>query len=125
MELRNIRLFYETADWGPYSDTTSGWYNLPVNLHLPYDQNTLTFDFSAIFFSVHEKIKYSVMLEGAEETWTNIGNTAFMTYSNLKPGSYTFLVKAQNADGVWSEPISYSFLIKKPFWATLLFQITC
>ncbi|MBK7034896.1 MAG: response regulator [Bacteroidetes bacterium] len=125
VELRNIRLFYETADWGPYSDTTSGWYNLPVNLHLPYDQNTLTFDFSAIFFSVHEKIKYSVMLEGAEETWTNIGNTAFMTYSNLKPGSYTFLVKAQNADGVWSEPISYSFLIKKPFWATLLFQITC
>ena len=124
IELRNIRLFFETTDWGLYSDTTAGWYNLPVNVKLPYNQNHITFDFSAIFFSIHEKIKYQVMLEGFEDDWQNIDNNTSMTYSNLKPGTYTFNVKAQNADGIWSDPVSYSFTIKKPFWATLIFQIT-
>ncbi|MBK7443152.1 MAG: response regulator [Bacteroidetes bacterium] len=124
IELRNIRLFFETTDWGPYSDTTAGWYNLPVNLKLPYDQNHITFDFSAIFFSVHEKITYQVYLDGFEDDWKDIGNSTSMTYSNLKPGTYTFSVKAKNADGIWSDAVTYSFTIKKPFWATLLFQIT-
>ncbi len=127
IELRNIRLFYENADWAPWCDSLGGWYNLPVNLHLPYDQNHLTFDFSAIFFSVHEKIKYQVLLEGFDEKddWQDIGTSTSMTYSNLKPGTYTFYVKAQNADGIWSAPVSYSFLIKKPFWQQVAFQIAC
>ncbi len=125
LELRNIRLFFETADWGYYSDTLAGWYNLPVNLSLPHDQNHLTFDFSAIFFSVHEKITYQVKMEGFEDTWQDIATANSMTYSNLKPGKYTFSVKAKNADGVWSDAVSYQFNIRKPFWATLLFQITC
>ncbi|MFI5172576.1 MAG: ATP-binding protein, partial [Chitinophagales bacterium] len=125
VELRNIRLFYENTDWAPYSDTLTGWYNLPVNLQLPYDKNHITFDFSALFFSVHEKINYEVQLEGFEESWQNIGTNTSMTYSNLKPGKYTFKVKAKNADGVWSEPVSYSFVISKPFWSTLFFQIGC
>lgn len=124
IELRNIRLFFETTDWGLYSDTTAGWYNLPVNVKLPYNQNHITFDFSAIFFSIHEKIKYQVMLEGFEDDWQNVDHNTSMTYSNLKPGTYTFNVKAQNADGIWSDPVSYTFTIKKPFWATLIFQIT-
>ncbi len=124
IELRNIRLFFETTDWGLYSDTTAGWYNLPVNVKLPYNQNHITFDFSAIFFSIHEKIKYQVLLEGFEDDWQNIDHNTSMTYSNLKPGTYTFNVKAQNADGIWSDPVSYTFTIKKPFWATLIFQIT-
>lgn len=125
LELRNIRLFFETADWGLFSDTLAGWYNLPVNLSLPYDQNHLTFDFSAIFFSVHEKITYQVKMAGFEDTWQDIGTAATMTYSNLKPGNYTFFVKAKNADGVWSDETSYQFTVRKPFWATLLFQIGC
>lgn len=124
VELRNIRLNYETTDWFEFSDTLMGWYNLPVNLQLPHDKNHLTFDFSAIYFSVHEKIIYEVQLEGFDDFWQNIANNTSMTYSNLKPGNYTFKVKAKNADGVWSEPTTYSFIINKPFWSTLFFQIS-
>ncbi|HNI55766.1 MAG TPA: two-component regulator propeller domain-containing protein [Chitinophagales bacterium] len=123
IELRNIRLYYENPDWALYSDSIGGWYNLPVNLHLPYDQNHVTFDFSAIFFSVHEKIQYAVMLEGFDDTWQNIGTGTSMTYSNLKPGNYTFQVRAQNADGVWSDPVTYKFSISKPFWLTWWFIV--
>ena len=124
IELRNIRLFYETPDWSLYSDSLSGWYNLPAGLNLPYEQNHLTFDFSAIFFSKHEKVTYQVRLDGFDDTWQDIGTNTYMTYSNIKPGNYTFHVRAQNADGVWSTPVTYAFKIEKPFWATLWFLIS-
>ena len=41
------------------------------------------------------------------------------TYTNLDPGSYTFMVKATNADGIWSDtPTTLSFEILPPFWKT-------
>ncbi|MEZ5014232.1 MAG: two-component regulator propeller domain-containing protein [Chitinophagales bacterium] len=123
VELRNMRLFYETTDWLPFCDSLSGWFSLPVNLHLPYDQNNLTFDFGAIFFSVHEKIQYQVRLTGYDNDWQNLENNTSVTYSNIKPGKYTFAVRAQNADGIWSDEVTYNFVVEKPFWQTLWFRI--
>ena len=123
VQLQKIRLFYEDADFSEFSDSLAGWYNLPVNLVLPYDKNHLTFDFSGIYFSVPEKEKYQVMLDGFDDDWRDMGTTHSMTYSNLPPAGYRFLVRASNADGIWSDPASYEFSIRKPFWDTLVFKI--
>src|SRR5690606_22686973 len=40
-------------------------------------------------------------------------------YTDLKPGNYTFRVKASNNDGLWNEEgASASFSILPPWWGT-------
>ncbi len=33
------------------------------------------------------------------------------TFGNIHEGSYTFKVKARSPDGIWSEPVTYSFKV--------------
>jgi signal transduction histidine kinase len=42
------------------------------------------------------------MLVGYDKTWTDAGTRREAFFSNLPPGHFRFLVKARNADGVWS-----------------------
>ncbi len=123
VEIKDIRLFYEHADFSEYSDTVTYWNHFPVQLKLPYNKNHLSFDFAALVYAIPEKILYEVMLKGFDEGWQPQGSNPSITYSNLPPGDYTFMVKAVNAEGVWSEPVSFSFVISKPFWTTLGFRI--
>ena len=123
VELKDIRLFYEKADFSEYADTMMFWNHFPVNLKLPYNKNHLSFDFAALIFAIPEKINYQVMLEGFDDDWQQLGSNTSITYSNLPPRNYTFKVKAANAAGIWSEPATFSFTILKPFWATWAFRI--
>ncbi len=124
VELKDIRLFYEKADFSEYADTLMFWNQFPVHLKLPYNKNHLSFDFAALIFAIPEKINYQVMLEGFDDDWQQQGSNTTITYSNLPPGNYTFKVKAANAAGIWSEPATFAFTILTPFWATLAFKIT-
>ncbi len=123
VEIKDIRLFYEHADFSEYSDTLTFWNHFPVELKLPYNKNHLSFDFAALVYAIPEKITYEVMLNGFDDGWQPQGSNPSITYSNLPPGNYTFMVKAVNAEGVWSDPVSFAFTISKPFWTTLGFRI--
>ena len=50
-----------------------------------------------------------------------------MDITDLQEGKYTFKVKARSPDGVWSEPISYSFTVLPPWhrtwWAYSLYGL--
>ncbi|MGQ0829044.1 MAG: ligand-binding sensor domain-containing protein [Bacteroidota bacterium] len=118
----NIKLFYESVDWKKYSDSISHWYNLPYNAVLPYNKNHLTFDFSAFSKAFPENIKYTFKLEGFDEEWSPVAEINSITYSNLPPGKYVFLVKALNKSGMSSKVSDeFKFIIKEPFWATWWF----
>jgi signal transduction histidine kinase len=57
------------------------------------------------------------MLEGADHDWSPPTNQRIVNYANLRPGSYRFLVRAVNADGIVSkEPAFMAFTIVPPFW---------
>ncbi len=97
------------------------------NLQLPHDQNSLTLTFSSVEFEFPERVEYSYKLDGLENDWTT---TDYMnrsiTYTNLKPGHYTFRVRARMLGGKWSEqelPLHIS--IVPAFWQTLLFKLLC
>ncbi|GAG84444.1 unnamed protein product, partial [marine sediment metagenome] len=51
--------------------------------------------------------------------WINVGNKRTIRFAKLSPGSYNFQVKASNSDGIWSEPLDYTFTINPPWWNTL------
>jgi signal transduction histidine kinase len=65
------------------------------------------------------------MLAGYDENWGPITENSFANFGNINEGDYTFMVKAMSPDGVWSEPVSYSFHVLPPLhrsiWAYLLY----
>jgi len=90
-----------------------------INLKFPYDRNNITFHFRAISFIDEKQIVFQHKLEGLDTDWSE---SAFyfhnsVRYNNLHPGTYRFFVKAQNALGIWSQPVYSGIIrIKQPFW---------
>ncbi len=93
---------------------------------LPYNQNTLSFDFVALSYASPDENQYAYRLEGLDKDWKFSGNVRFANFSNLRPGTYTFHVKASNDDGLWNEKgASIRIIITPPFWETSWFLILC
>jgi serine phosphatase RsbU (regulator of sigma subunit) len=89
---------------------------------LGYKENSLIFDFYSICLKNPDAVRYQYKLEGADMDWLPPTSQNTATYPALKPGRYTFLVKARNSDGVWDqEPESFAFQIRPPFYATWWF----
>lgn len=86
------------------------------NLVLPYDQNVISFSFSALHYSLPERNRYAYKLEGFDENWVFEDDNRRAKYTNLDPGNYTFLVKGTNSDGIWSDELELKILIDPPFW---------
>jgi signal transduction histidine kinase len=99
---------------------------VPVNLVLPYGDNSISFDFAAVEPALPKQVKYQYKLEGFDPDWSVPGSGTLAVYGNLREGSYTFRLKACSPYGAWSET-SYSFKILPPWqrtwWAYTLFVI--
>jgi ligand-binding sensor domain-containing protein/serine phosphatase RsbU (regulator of sigma subunit) len=91
------------------------------SIFIPYENNLVTIEFSALDLAEPEKNQYAYMLEGLENYWVHIGNRRFATFSNLPPGKYNFRVKGTNNDGVWNEKgTSLEIIVETPFWRNSL-----
>jgi ligand-binding sensor domain-containing protein len=90
-------------------------------LELTHSENFLQFEFAALSFNNSNYNRYAYMLEGADKDWVYSGNRNAVTYAGLKPGSYTFRVKAANCDGVWSSEKNIHITIRSPFYAAWWF----
>jgi signal transduction histidine kinase/DNA-binding response OmpR family regulator/ligand-binding sensor domain-containing protein len=91
-------------------------------IELRYNQNDLSFQFSALDYSQPSKNQYVYKLDGYQKDWIETDATnRIATYTNLDPGTYTFRVKGSNNDGVWNEKgASLVIIISKPWWGTIL-----
>jgi len=86
---------------------------------LKYWQKNLSFNFVGIHFLRPEDNQYSWKLENYDTNWTTPSAERRAAYTNLSPGTYTFRVKASNADGVWNEEgDSIQIIINPPWWLT-------
>lgn len=101
-------------------DSVVAFYNYPHHLSLAHHLNHLTFHFSAIDWQAPHKLKFSFQLEGLEDRWSLPHSEARADYRGLKPGTYTFKVKAIGAAQIWTEPFSYTFTIRPPWWQSTL-----
>jgi signal transduction histidine kinase/ligand-binding sensor domain-containing protein/DNA-binding response OmpR family regulator len=95
---------------------------------LPHSDNIVSFQFAALDFSAPEKNLYEYKLEGFHKDWIYSGTQRTATFTNLKPGTYTFRVRGSNNDGVWSDQeASIVLIIEPPFygtwWAYLLYLL--
>jgi len=87
---------------------------------LKYKYRNLRFTFSGSFYKSPKKIQYSFYLEGNDKRWADWTKENYKDYSNLKQGTYTFWVKAKNEFDTISSISKYSFVIKPPWYFTIL-----
>ncbi len=125
LHITGINLFFDQIQNTPYYNKQSASFVLPSQLDLPYDKNSLSFQFTGIYLKEPESVSYSWKMEGFDDGWSPVTSRREAIYSNLPPGSYTFLVKAKQAEGVWTQvPQSFSFTIKAPFWQQWWFRVS-
>jgi signal transduction histidine kinase/CheY-like chemotaxis protein/AraC-like DNA-binding protein/streptogramin lyase len=97
--------------------------HLPINalsqLTLPYEQNTLTFNFAGLEFSQPQDIQYRYRLQGYDNDWVLAGNAHQANYTKIPPGNYTLYVNASNTSGKWSSHVKKLKLrIESPWYST-------
>lgn len=89
------------------------------DLTLSYQQNIITFSFSALDYHAPDKNQYLYRLSGFDQDWVYSGDRRHATYTNLPPGNYTFTVLASNSDKAWNkEGTSITIKILPPPWKT-------
>jgi serine phosphatase RsbU (regulator of sigma subunit) len=91
---------------------------------LSYLDYVFSFEFAALDFTAPEKNQYAFMMEGLDEEWIHTSaEKRFVQYTTLKPGEYTFRVKASNNDGVWNdEGVRMRIRITPAVWETWYFR---
>lgn len=101
-------------NWNPYDETKTPHI-------IGYNQNNLTFGYTAVCFDDYSQVRYRYKLEGLENDWNSPTNILEARYTNLKPGKYRFVVDV-SYKGVWlGYNKSVEFRIKRPFWRTWWF----
>jgi|GEM_PF-3660972 len=71
-------------------------------LTLTTRDNFFELSFAAFDFKAPEKIQFSYLLEGHDQTWSEPSKENFARYSNLPVGRYRFCVRGTNSSGWWS-----------------------
>ncbi len=123
---RGLMLGGERIDWRQPDDSLSSVQydsiyansNVPHAPSFPYYQNYLTFQWSGIHWAAPDRVRYKYLLEGQDQAWSTSTAESEITFTNLDPGNYTLHVRAIGKSGKWSETLSYSFVIRFPWWQT-------
>jgi len=92
-------------------------------LRLPYNYNSVAFEFASLQFDKSKNIDYQYTLEGAQDYWVNASaNERLASYINLQPGTYRFVMKSSSDDLQWTPNRTLLLIITPPWWQTWLFK---
>jgi ligand-binding sensor domain-containing protein/signal transduction histidine kinase len=95
---------------------------------LAHDQSSFSIDFAAISFTSPEMTEYRYIMEGLDDDWTYLKSNRKVYFTSLKPGTYTFRVRAASNEFSGREEKRLTIKVLPPFWATpwayLLYVLT-
>lgn len=81
------------------------------------------FHYAGINFAAPEKVHYQYKLEGFDREWVDAGARRLASYTNLRPGTYRFHVRAASADGPWNTATTTfrqrAFFYQTPWFLTM------
>ena len=91
-------------------------------IELLADENSISIGFAALSYFNKNKMVYYYMLEGIDKEWKKSNELNQAVYNYVPSGSYTFKVRAENADGVSSKNITeLKIKVYPPFWKSWWF----
>lgn len=93
------------------------------SIDLSYQENNLTFEFSALEFTHSAANTYQYQLKGFANEWVDLDTKHDVTFTNLDPKTYTLNIKGSNNEGLWNKrPTSLTIRIRPPWWNTFAFK---
>lgn len=95
------------------------------NVVFSHDQNYFLFNFTGLWFTNPELVRYRYRLEGFDHDWV-ISKEHFASYPNLPPGHYVFHLQASEHGEFEGTPeAAYAFTVQPPFWTRWWFIVSC
>jgi signal transduction histidine kinase/ligand-binding sensor domain-containing protein len=96
------------------------------DVRLPARTRDLEIDYTALSFTVPQKVRFRYRLEGRDPDWQEAGTRRQAFYTDLRPGAFRFRVIAANNSGVWNEAGAFlDFSIDPAYYQTTWFRASC
>ena len=87
------------------------------------DVKRLIIKYTGISFVSSEQVQFRTKLEGFDNKFSDWTTERTASFTNLKPGNYTFHVIARNADGIQSNTEATLIIVKKAYlWQKIWFK---
>ncbi len=95
-----------------------------LRIEVDPDVRRLIIKYTGISFVSSEQVRFRTKLEGFDKTFSDWTTERTASFTNLKPGVYTFHVIARSSDGVPSNTEASLIIVKKAYlWQRLWFKI--
>jgi signal transduction histidine kinase/ligand-binding sensor domain-containing protein len=101
-------------------------YALGRPLKFPARTSSVQIAYAAVCLSDPEAIHFRYKLRETDQDWHEVGTSTSVSYRNLPPGSYHFLVNASDTNGMWSDnTATVEFMVLPAFYQTIWFRVLC
>lgn len=81
--------------------------------------------YSGVSLSYGEDVRFMYRLDGVDTEWVMAGIERIARLPDLRPGDYTFRVRAISREGTQSDEVSVRLKVLPFFWQTLWFRAGC
>lgn len=98
-------------------------------ISLVSNDKNIEIDFSSLNYTFPSKVRYAYKMEGVDDDWVYVkDNRQFAIYNKLPKGKRSFLLKATDINGLWSNRISKITVYKSPafyetWWAYIIYSL--
>ncbi len=98
--------------------------DLAADVVLEPGQRRVSFEVAVLSFRAPSRVRLRYRLEGFDPVWSEAEAERRISYTNLKPKSYTLRVQATNNDGLWNEKgDALTFVLRPRFYETYSFIV--
>ena len=112
-----MRIFEPLGDWESREEILT--LDKSSSVELNYMQNTFSVSFNIQNYALTNQVEYAYMLKGLEDSWYTVKDPNNMTFRNVPPGDYSFLVKTRMRNQEWSDKVTALHIrINPPLWLT-------
>lgn len=83
-----------------------------------HDDNTFMISFTVSDFAQEGNVEYSYMMKGLDDQWYETEGDNEVTFRNLKPGDYTFFIRAKLKNQDWEDASieKLQITVNPPLW---------
>src|SRR5262249_29912793 len=100
------------------------YYDVSAPLRFPAHTANVEINYVAVSLSAAESVRYRYKLQETDKDWREIRTAEPVTFRNLPPGSYHFVVAASDTNGAWSDKVAnVEFTILPTFYQTIWFRV--
>ncbi|HRI79063.1 MAG TPA: triple tyrosine motif-containing protein, partial [Cyclobacteriaceae bacterium] len=125
VHLTDIEIQYGEIPSRQFSNSLDGFFKIPTNPAISSSHNHITFRFNRVDKRYPNSVRYKYFLQNFDKSWSQPTATGHVTYGNIPPGEYVFMVTSTDKAGSWDlTPLTYSFSIRAPFYQTSTFYFT-